>query len=274
MTVRAVRRSRAAPRTRGVAERVAAVAAQLHERGWALATSGNVSAVLSRRPLRLAVTPSGVPKDSIRARDVLVVDARGRLAPANARERGSRTGGGRRAEIRRGRGTRGTSSRPSVEIRLHVAIVRARGAGAVVHTHSVWSTLLSGRAARGGDVALAGYEMLKALTGVGTHAHRERIPVIENSHDYAALAHDVEATLRRRLDAHALLLRDHGLYAWGRDLPEAMRHAEALEFLLEVEGRRRFGRVVAESHPRLPSRRRSAVPAPRRGATRGRRPRR
>jgi ribulose-5-phosphate 4-epimerase/fuculose-1-phosphate aldolase len=34
-----------------------------------------------------------------------------------------------------------------------------------------------------------------------------------------------------------LLLRGHGLYAWGRDLEEAQRHTEALEFLLEVEGR-------------------------------------
>jgi methylthioribulose-1-phosphate dehydratase len=51
------------------------------------------------------------------------------------------------------------------------------------------------------------------------------------------LARDVEAILTGRPDAHAFLLRRHGLYTWGRDLPEAMRHVEILEFLFEVLGR-------------------------------------
>jgi methylthioribulose-1-phosphate dehydratase len=37
--------------------------------------------------------------------------------------------------------------------------------------------------------------------------------------------------------SHAFLLRGHGLYTWGRDLPEAKRHVEILEFLMEVIGR-------------------------------------
>ncbi len=45
-----------------------------------------------------------------------------------------------------------------------------RGAGAVLHTHSVWSTL----AGEGRDaVVIEGYEMLKGLAGVRTHEHRE-----------------------------------------------------------------------------------------------------
>ncbi len=38
-------------------------------------------------------------------------------------------------------------------------------------------------------------------------------------------------------DAHGFLLRSHGLYTWGADLPQAVRHVEILEFLLEVVGR-------------------------------------
>ena len=37
------------------------------------------------------------------------------------------------------------AARVSAEALLHVEIVRARGAGAVLHTHSIWSTLLSDR---------------------------------------------------------------------------------------------------------------------------------
>jgi len=47
----------------------------------------------------------------------------------------------------------------------------------------------------------------------------------------------VEARLRQRPDAHGLLIRRHGLYTWGRDFDEAVRHLEVLEFLLEVVGR-------------------------------------
>jgi methylthioribulose-1-phosphate dehydratase len=38
-------------------------------------------------------------------------------------------------------------------------------------------------------------------------------------------------------NAHGLLLNKHGLYSWGKDLREAKRHIEILEFLLEARGR-------------------------------------
>jgi methylthioribulose-1-phosphate dehydratase len=47
------------------------------------------------------------------------------------------------------------------------------------------------------------------------------------------------AEVRRVLDEHAachgFLLRRHGLYTWGATLPDAVRHIEILEFLLEAE---------------------------------------
>jgi methylthioribulose-1-phosphate dehydratase len=131
------------------------------------------------------------------------------------------------------------TGRPSAETSLHLAIVRARGAGAVSHTHSVWSTVLSDAAAEKGGLAIEGYEMLKGLQGVTTHAHREWVPQIDNTQDWAAEAPRVEELLRRQSDAHGLLIRRHGLYTWGRDLDELKRHVEILEFLLEVVGRSR-----------------------------------
>jgi methylthioribulose-1-phosphate dehydratase len=35
-------------------------------------------------------------------------------------------------------------------------------------------------------------------------------------------------------------MRGHGLYTWGKSLFAAKRHLEALEFMFEVEARRRF----------------------------------
>ena len=40
-----------------------------------------------------------------------------------------------------------------------------------------------------------------------------------------------------RSSIYGYLIRRHGLYTWGRDLQEARRHVEILEFLLECLGR-------------------------------------
>ena len=183
----------------------------LHARGWVLGTSGNFSAVLARAPLRLAITPSGADKGRLDPEQILEVDGSG--VPV------------------RGRG------RPSDETRLHLAVIAARGAGAVLHTHSVWSTLLSDRHAAEGGLAIAGFEMLKGLAGVTTHEHREWVPIVENAQDWLAAAPAIEGVLHERPDVHAFLIRGHGLYTWGRDLAEARRHLEVMEFLLELVGR-------------------------------------
>src|SRR4029453_6540832 len=113
----------------------------------------------------------------------------------------------------------------------------ARGAGAVLHTHSVWNTLLSEAAGDAGGLAISGYEMLKALDGVKTHEHAEWVPIVPNTQDYKRMTRDGGEALAKHPGAHGLLLRGHGLYTWGRDLQEARRHVEALEFLFEVTGR-------------------------------------
>jgi methylthioribulose-1-phosphate dehydratase len=193
---------------------LAGIGRRFHARGWTLGTSGNFSAVLAQEPLRLAITASSVPKGDLALRQILEVDERGAVV-------------GPRIE------------RPSAETLLHIAIVRARGAGAVLHTHSVWSTMLSDLHAAEGGVSMDGYEMLKGLDGVRTHEHREWIPIVDNDQDMPRLAVRVRDALRERPDAHAVLLRRHGLYTWGKDLAEAERHVEILEFLFETVGRTR-----------------------------------
>jgi len=219
-------------------ERFAAAAAELAEigrrfyaRGWALGTSGNLSAVVSRKPLRLAITPSAARKGELRAADILRCDECGAVV-------GNPNGGpgvGHRGALKRGAAGR---TRPSAETHLHVEIARSRGAGAVLHTHSVWNTVLSDRHAAEGGLALEGYEMLKGLQGVRSHEHREWIPIVENDQDMPRLARAVHEVLARSTDTHAFLLRRHGLYTWGETLADAERHVEILEFLFETIGRR------------------------------------
>jgi methylthioribulose-1-phosphate dehydratase len=79
--------------------------------------------------------------------------------------------------------------------------------------------------------------MLKGLSGVTSHEHREWIPILENDQDMERLARRVEEALDKHHDAHAVLLRRHGLYTWGDTLADAERHLEILEFLFETIGR-------------------------------------
>jgi methylthioribulose-1-phosphate dehydratase len=195
-----------------VAEQLADVGRRFDARNWVLGTSGNFSVVLHRDPLRLVMTRSGIAKGMLSADGMVEVDADGLALPPGA-------------------------GRPSAEALLHVEIAKARGAGAVLHTHSIWSTVLSDRHAPAGGLGIAGYEMLKGLEGISTHDHREWVPILENDQDMARLAVRVRQVLADEPACHAFLLRRHGLYTWGETLPQAVRHVEILEFLLEAVGR-------------------------------------
>ena len=194
-----------------LAAELAVIGREFYARGWVLGTSGNFSAVISREPLRIAITSSGLDKGELTATHFLEVDAD--------------------ASVIEGEG------RPSAETLLHIAVAKLKGAGAVLHTHSVWSNILSDVHVREGGFTIEGYEMLKGLEGVSTHEHSEWLPVIENSQDMRSLARSVEAMLGEQTNAHGFLLRRHGLYTWGSSLAEAKRHVEIFEFLLEVLGR-------------------------------------
>lgn len=198
-------------RFRRLSAELADIGRHFYQRGWVLGTSGNFSAVVSESPLRLAITSTGLDK--------------GALVPSHFLEIDERAG------VLRGEG------KPSAETALHLAIVRTRGAGAVLHTHSLWSALLSEAHAATGALTIEGFEMLKGLEGVHTHEHRETLPIFENSQDIPALAAQVEEKLTANPRLHGFLLRRHGLYTWGRTLAEARRHVEVLEFLLEAVGR-------------------------------------
>jgi methylthioribulose-1-phosphate dehydratase len=82
--------------------------------------------------------------------------------------------------------------------------------------------------------------MLKGLSGVVTHEHREWVPILENSQDMKALAVETTRLLEENPKVHGFLIRRHGMYTWGRDLDEAARHVEIFEFLLESVGRRQM----------------------------------
>ncbi|GAA2347565.1 hypothetical protein GCM10010246_38080 [Streptomyces cuspidosporus] len=188
---------------------LAAEAARFASFGWMRGTSGNLSVVLSRDPLRLAVTASGRDKGELTPSDVVLVDAAGAAVPLpDDREPG----------------------RPSAEAELHARVARLTGAGAVVHVHTVASVALGRRHPAG--LVFKDLEMLK---GVGHPAEDEEItlPVIANSQDMRVLGDRLEEARDPRMPA--VVVAGHGLYVWGADPRQARHHTEVVEWLLELE---------------------------------------
>jgi methylthioribulose-1-phosphate dehydratase len=203
-------------------DRLRAVGREFHGRCWSLGTSSNYSVVVSRDPLELLVTASGKDKSALTRDDFVRVDAAGRVIDGSGR-------------------------RSSAETLLHCTLAgMIPSVGAVLHTHSVWGTILSAADLPRGALRIGGYEMLKGLEGIGTHDTVEDVPIFSNTQDMVELSvrlrrhfAGVDWAAAERPPCHGFLLAGHGLYTWGRDLAEARRHVEILEFLFECVGRAR-----------------------------------
>lgn len=180
----------------------------LYQRGWSPATSSNYSRRIGDG--HVAITVSGRHKGRLTEADVMVVDLDGTPVA--------------------------TDQRPSAETLLHTVIYRDRPwVGAVLHTHSVKATVLSRLVAKGDALILKDYELQKAFAGVETHEGQVNVPVFANTQDIPALASETSQWLEQNPGQPGYLIRGHGLYTWGRDMNECLRHVEAFEFLFECE---------------------------------------
>lgn len=180
----------------------------LDQRGWVPATSGNFSMRLDTHSA--IVTASGRHKGHLCEGDFLAVDLKGNPLP-------------------------GYAGKPSAETLLHTQLYALQPwVDTVLHCHSTNATLAS-RLATGDTIELSDYELLKAFRGIDTHTTSALIPVFENTQDIPALAAQVEDYLASNPACPAYLIRGHGVYAWGANRDECLRHLEALDFLLHCE---------------------------------------
>ncbi|WP_310741253.1 class II aldolase/adducin family protein [Microbispora sp. H10670] len=161
------------------------------ELGLVIGTSGNLSA---REGDLVVVTPSGVALDRLRPEDCPVLDLTGRVVDGG--------------------------TRPSSETPTHLALYEATSARAVVHTHSVFATVVASTMTElppvhynalllGGTVRVAPY---------ATYGTPE-------------LAQGVLAAIEGR---QAALMASHGAVTIGNGLEQAFEATRLLEWLCEV----------------------------------------
>ncbi len=190
------------------ADHIVETARELAGKGWTPATSSNFSTRVDAD--HIAITISGRDKGKLRHADIMLVDLQGNAV--------------------------GSDARPSAETALHTQIYRrCPTVGAVLHTHSRAQSVASHLFAAEGAIRLQGWELQKAISGHDTHEGVLEIPVFPNTQRMGELVARVDAWLDAGKPLHAYLIGGHGIYTWGRDMAETMRHLEALEFLLDCE---------------------------------------
>jgi methylthioribulose-1-phosphate dehydratase len=181
------------------------------QRGWLMATSGNVSARHTSQgetAVSFWMSRSGLDKASLTPADFLPCLASGETAPAERRS-------------------------PSAETLLHALVYQRFPKAAVVyHVHHLGASVLSeALPPTWTRLPLPRIEMLKAL-GVSTHETDLELPVFPNTQDMPYLQEKIASEIDT-FEVPAFLLRGHGLYAWGGTPAEARRHLEGLLFLLD-----------------------------------------
>ena len=186
-----------------------------HQRGWSVGTSSNYSVVLSNQPVELIVTASGMDKGRLERADFVHIGPNGHPIEPD-------------------------QPKSSAETMLHVVLAEQPEIGCILHTHSIWGTLLSDHFFDEGGFEITGYEMLKGLEGIKSHMETHWLPIFENTQDIPSLAKLVQARLSDPLElmTHGFLIRNHGLYTWGKDVFAARRHIEIYEFLFECVARK------------------------------------
>lgn len=187
-----------------IREQICELCRNFYALGWVSGTGGGIAI---RDGDTIYMAPSGVEKEKIQAEDIFELDVSG----AVSKDPGS--------------GHKLTACAP-----LFMSAFTRRGAGAVLHSHSLDVVLASALVPPGEPLRLTRLEMMKGLTGVGYFDTHE-LPVINNT----ALEHELEERMSAAIEANphasAVIVRNHGVYVWGRDASHAKTQAECLDYL-------------------------------------------
>jgi len=177
-------------------------------RGWFAGTSGNLSVRVGEfdaNEFNFAITASGKDKTVHTPEDYLFVDQNGKPSEK-------------------------TNLKPSAETLIHCEIYRLTGAGAIFHVHTVYNNVISEYFWDRKSVPVDGVELIKGFNIWDEEAQIE-IPIVSNFAHIPSIVPEV--TERINPSIPGILLRKHGIYAWGANAFEAKRHLEAFEFIFE-----------------------------------------
>ncbi len=176
-------------------DELAAIKDELAERDWFPGTSGNLSIKVSTDPLTFLVTASGKDKRKRTSEDFLLVGKDSQPVQT-------------------------TPLKPSAETVLHQRIYEQTDAGCSLHIHTVDNNLISDLYGDKGEIVFRNQELIKAFQ-IWEEDGALTVPIVENYADLTKLADAVANRIHPGI--YGVLIRNHGITAWGRNGFEAKK---------------------------------------------------
>ncbi len=167
---------------------------RIHQKGFVASTDGNVSIRIDKN--KIICTPTSTPKEKIKVSDLITLDLN--------------------EEIITGK------SKPSTEIKMHLEIYRQRDdVNAIIHAHPVYATAFASS-----KIAIDIPFLPEVVLSLG------KVPVCK----YAtpSTTEVVKAIRSFVSKTNLLLLQNHGVVTYGKDLNEAYYLLEKLEHTAKI----------------------------------------
>jgi methylthioribulose-1-phosphate dehydratase len=188
-------------------EELASIKAELARRDWFPGTSGNLSIKLNDDPTTILVTASGKDKSKQTTEDFILINDSGKPITE-------------------------TNAKVSAETGLHLEVYKRTNAGCCLHVHTIDNNIISELFGDEGQVVLRNQELIKAFN-IWEQGAQISVPIIENIADLQELAINFGNAINPQVPA--VLIRNHGITAWGKNGFEAKKHLEAFEFLFSYQ---------------------------------------
>ena len=178
--------------------------------GLVMGTFGNLSAV-DRLAGVFAIKPSGVAYARLTPGDMVVVSVES-------------------GEVIEGR------LRPSSDTPTHLELYRAFDCGAIVHTHSEYATLFAQARLPIRCMGTTHADYFRGDIPVTRPLRHDEVDVDYEKNTGRVIAETFAAGISAA-EIPAVLVANHGPFAWGADAAKAIEHARMLEYLARLEWR-------------------------------------
>jgi methylthioribulose 1-phosphate dehydratase/enolase-phosphatase E1 len=165
---------------------------------------------------KIVMAPSGVQKERMEPSDMFVLDAAGNVL-----------------ETPTARPPPYKPPKLSECAPLFTAAYELRGAGAVMHSHSLHAVMATMLEPQASEFKVTHLEMIKGIEGHGFYGNCI-VPIIENTARECELTDRLRQAIQDYPQANAVLVRRHGVYVWGKDWIQAKTQAECYDYLFEA----------------------------------------
>ncbi|MEW5305998.1 MAG: hypothetical protein WDW36_008504 [Sanguina aurantia] len=190
---------------------VAELCRLFYDQGWVSGTGGGISIRASTDEIVMA--PSGVQKERMDAEDMFVLNAAGEVVHTPV------------AKPAPNRPPKLSECSP-----LFMAAYELRNAGGVIHSHSPNAVMATMINPASNEFVVTHLEMIKGLEGHGFYG-KMVIPIVENTARECELTDRLRQAIHDYPNTHAVLVRRHGVYIWGKDWIQAKTQAECYDYL-------------------------------------------